>query len=154
MWWGAGGRRSDHPQVSFAAAGPQAARICGDHELAYQLGDGSPLARLYDAGAYVLLLGVDHTVNTSLHLAENRSPQAAGRRQRNGLPIPGQHGGSDWVEVDYIDLDDGDFPAVGAAFEGAHPESVHVAGVAQATARLLAQPALVDFAVGWFAQHR
>lgn len=147
-------RRSHHPQTSFAARGPQAAQICDGHQLAYQLGEASPLARLHDADACVLLLGVGHAVNTSLHLAEYRSPQAADRRVRTGLPVTGEDGESEWLEVDDVDSDASDFPEVGAAFEAAHPEAVQVVGVAQATARLLPQRSLVDFAVDWFARHR
>lgn len=146
--------RSHHPQTSFAAEGPRAARICDGQTLANQLGERSPLARLYEADALVLLLGVDHTVNTSLHLAEYRSPQAPARRTRNGLPVAGEHGGTEWIEVDDIDVDASDFAAVGAAFEAADPQAVQTAGIAQAAARLLPQRPLVDFAVTWFAQHR
>ena len=65
-----GVRRSSHPTVSFAAAGPRAAELVDRHDLADGLGDESPLARLYDADGFVLLLGVSHWNNTSLHLAE------------------------------------------------------------------------------------
>ena len=53
-----GALRSDHPHVSFAALGPAAERIVAGHRLADMLGEGSPLARLYDLDADVLLLGV------------------------------------------------------------------------------------------------
>jgi aminoglycoside 3-N-acetyltransferase len=36
------------------------------------LGNGSPLARIYDLDGYVLLLCVPYTSNTSFHLAEYR----------------------------------------------------------------------------------
>src|SRR5205085_4042113 len=68
-----GSQRSDHPLVSFTALGPNAERIAANHELANGLGEGSPLARLYDLDAHVLLLGVGHANNTSLHLAEYRT---------------------------------------------------------------------------------
>lgn len=90
-----GARRSDHPQVSFAALGPAAERIVADHALADMLGAGSPLARLYDLDAEVLLLGVDHGHNTSLHLAEYRQP--APPRQRCGAAVLTADGGREWV---------------------------------------------------------
>ena len=53
-----GARRSDHPTVSVVARGPQADCVVEGHSLAYGLGEGSPLARLYELDAKVLLLGV------------------------------------------------------------------------------------------------
>jgi aminoglycoside 3-N-acetyltransferase len=63
--------RSNHPLASFSAHGPNAEQVTADH--ADELGERSPLARLYDLDAHVLLLGVGHDRNTSLHLAETRS---------------------------------------------------------------------------------
>ena len=73
-----GALRSAHPHVSFAALGPAAEQVVAGHTLADMLGEGSPLARLYDLDADVLLLGVDHSVSTSLHLAEYRCPGRPG----------------------------------------------------------------------------
>jgi aminoglycoside 3-N-acetyltransferase len=67
-----GVRRSAHPSVSFAAFGPHAQMVLADHSLDDDLGEGSPLARVYDLDGQVLLLGVGHDNNTSLHLAEYR----------------------------------------------------------------------------------
>ncbi len=66
-------QRSRHPTSSFAAIGPQAARIVGDHALESPFGEASPLARLYELDADVLLLGVGLDKCTALHLAECRA---------------------------------------------------------------------------------
>lgn len=145
--------RSHHPEVSFAASGPAAQQVCGSHSLAYRLGEGSPLARLYEAGGWVLLLGVDHSVNTSLHLAEYRvSPRA--HHIRRGLPVPGGDGTAEWREVDDVAIDESDFARIGSAFEAAHPAEVTAVDVAHASARLMRQRLLVDFAVEWMGAHR
>ena len=70
-----GAVRSGHPRVSFAAVGPRAERITAEHadDASGGLGEQSPLARLYELDASVLLLGVGHDRNTSLHLAEARA---------------------------------------------------------------------------------
>ncbi len=65
--------RSAHPNCSFAASGPAAADIVGDHRLESPLGEHSPLARLYARDATVLLLGVGFDSCTLLHLAELRA---------------------------------------------------------------------------------
>ena len=65
-------RRSSHPILSFA--GVQADRFLAAQTPADPLG---VLAALADADGWILLLGVDHTVNTSIHYAE----RLAGRRQ-------------------------------------------------------------------------
>jgi aminoglycoside 3-N-acetyltransferase len=67
-WTGA--KRSNHPIVSFAALGANADFFTRNVPFHYPLGSESPLARLHQMDGYVLLLGVRHKVNTSLHLAE------------------------------------------------------------------------------------
>ncbi len=144
-----GAVRSDHPAYSFCAVGPRAGEVTSGHSLPYGLGEGSPLARCYDLGADVLLLGVGHANNTSLHLAEARSG-AAGTVTR-GAPVL-VDGARRWVTFPDVDIDTDDFEAVGAA---ALAEGLERTGpVGHGTGRLLAQPALVDFATGWFRVHR
>lgn len=61
--------RSDHP-MAFAAAGPEAELITADPLPLPPHLPASPVGRVYDLDGQVLLLGVDHTANTTLHLAE------------------------------------------------------------------------------------
>ncbi len=63
--------RSTHPLLSFA--GIQLAEAIASQTIEDPL---APIQWLLDQQGYVLLLGVDHTVNTSIHLAE----QKAGRK--------------------------------------------------------------------------
>lgn len=65
-------RRSLHPILSFV--GVNAARFLDSQTLEEPL---KPVEKLMEAGGWVLLLGVDHTVNTSIHYAE----RIAGRKQ-------------------------------------------------------------------------
>lgn len=64
--------RSTHPHLSSAAWGTEALSVVADHSLECGLGEGSPLARIYDRDGWVLLLGVGYDKNTSFHLGESR----------------------------------------------------------------------------------
>lgn len=62
--------RSPHPTKSVAAIGPKAQSLLVDHDPANSLGPNSPLHRLLDPDGRILLLGVDHTTNSAIHVAE------------------------------------------------------------------------------------
>jgi aminoglycoside N3'-acetyltransferase len=69
FWRMPGVARSEHP-FAFAAAGPEAESItAGPLPLPPHVHD-SPIGRVYDRDGQVLLLGVGHDANTTLHLAE------------------------------------------------------------------------------------
>jgi aminoglycoside 3-N-acetyltransferase len=70
FWRQPGVLRSTHPAGSFAAEGPLAERICQRQPLSPPHGPDSPVGRVHDLGGQVLLLGVTHSENTMLHLAE------------------------------------------------------------------------------------
>ena len=137
--------RSNHPHVSVCARGPLARQITDHHQLEDSMGEHSPFARLYDAGAYVLQLGTDR--NSCLHLAEHRSGMRG--RVTQGAPIV-EDGERVWKVFDDLDYDDS-FPPVKAAFEASG--GVKVGQVGSATSRLMPVRRLVDFATAWFRAH-
>lgn len=143
--------RSNHPQLSFAAWGKYANWVTGGHSLAMGLGDESPLARVYDLDGSVLLLGVGHENNTSLHLAEARAVILR-RMMRQGAPVMVK-GKRKWVWYDDLDWNSDDFPQIGADFASA-TSFERVGQVAQATARLMPQRPLVDYTVSWMEARR
>jgi aminoglycoside 3-N-acetyltransferase len=146
-----GVRRSGHPAFSFGAVGPDAARITDGHDLAFGMGEGSPLARLYEADARVLLLGVGHGNNTSLHLAEYRAAYEGKDWIRQGSPMV-VDGERRWVTYDDLEPDDSDFGRLGAAFAATGAELRGTVGAG--TARLMRQRDVVDFAVTWMEANR
>ena len=62
--------RSDNPHA-FAAIGPRAAELTRPHPVDVPHGLDSPPGRAYELDAQVLLLGVGHDANTTIHVAEN-----------------------------------------------------------------------------------
>jgi aminoglycoside 3-N-acetyltransferase len=62
-------QRSDSPHA-FAAVGPEAAPITAPHPIDLPHGLNSPVGRVYERDGQVLLLGVGHDSNTTIHLAE------------------------------------------------------------------------------------
>ncbi|NHN47687.1 AAC(3) family N-acetyltransferase [Halostella sp. JP-L12] len=145
-----GVRRSRHPCVSFAARGADAEFVTADHAYDYPLGEESPLARLYELDAAVLLLGTGHDTNTSLHLAEYRASYPK-TEVVDGGPIL-EDGERRWIEYEDVAGDTSDFRELGAAFEAAADPPTGPVGEGRAT--LCSQVELVDFAVEWFEENR
>ncbi len=135
--------RSAHPSSSFAAWGAGKEAITAQHALDYSLGEQSPLARIYDRDGWVLLLGVGHGNNTSLHLAEYRvsvvEMSQASPVIENGVRV--------WKSYREIEYDDEPFPTLGADLEATG--AVQIGKIGAATARLMRQRVLVDFGVQW-----
>jgi aminoglycoside N3'-acetyltransferase len=145
-----GAVQSSHPSASFVAVGPNATAIMEGHELANGLGERSPLGRLYDLDASVLLLGVGHANNTSLHLAEYRSDNP--KRwitQSAAVMVDGERTWASWQQ---LEGDTDDFEILGHAFAATGLQQTGPVGAG--TAHLMRQQEVVDFAVKWFDEHR
>jgi len=70
FWREQGTLRSNSPHA-FAARGPAAVEITADHAIDVPHGLDSPVGRVYEREGSVLLLGVGHDANTTIHLAES-----------------------------------------------------------------------------------
>jgi aminoglycoside 3-N-acetyltransferase len=91
--------RSDNP-ASFAAVGPLAKEITAPHPIAPPHGLDSPVGRVCALGGAVLLLGIDHSSNTTVHLAETiaRVPYRVRHSAmivRDGAPVRYEYDESD-----------------------------------------------------------
>jgi aminoglycoside 3-N-acetyltransferase len=142
--------RSRHPVFSCAAWGADAEAIVSDHSYDDGLGEDSPLGSVYDRGGSVLLLGVDHDANTSIHLAEYRADITT-ERVENTVPIL-QDGDRVMVAYEDIETSTEDFEDLGADFE--EQVGCEIGSVGEAEATLLDQSKLVDFAVEWLEANR
>lgn len=143
--------RSSHPRDSFAACGPRAERIVADHPLPYALGEQSPLARIYALDGSVLLLGVDHGNNSSLHLAEYRADLPVTDWISEGSPAL-VDGVRTWVTYPDRAGNSDDFAALGEAFAQTGRERRGPVGAG--VGRLMRQREAVDFGAGWMEKHR
>lgn len=147
-----GAARSGHPQTSFAALGPAADALTARHGADCHFGEDSPLAALYERDAQILLLGTEFDTCTAFHLAEYRVARPPRRRYRCVVTTGGRRG---WWEYEDVDLDDSDFGALGRDFEESdRTGAVRTGLVGAARSRLVRLTAAVDFAAGWFAEHR
>lgn len=146
-----GAVRSDHPAFSLAALGPNAGYLVADHAITEDAGDRSPLGKLYELDGHVLLLGVEHWNNTSLHLAEFRADYPGKRNLSTGsaILVDGQR---QWVTYEVLDTYYKDFGEIGDAFDAAH--KIAVQKINEAEVRFFRQRLVVDFAVAWIEAHR
>ncbi len=144
--------RSAHPVGSFSAIGKHANYLTSDHtSLEEMFGDESPIGKLYKLDGHVLLLGVGHGNNTSLHLAEYRAnlPAKPPIHEGSAMLVDGQR---EWVEYEMFRIDDEDFPQIGAAFSQAKGQTDGIVGLAATI--LVKQRPLVDFAIKWMETNR
>jgi len=145
--------RSTHPHVSFSGWGERAVEILSNHSLEDSLGENSPLARLYDADGWVLLLGAGFDTNTSFHLAEYRAEFASRERVTLGAPVI-YDGHRRWKTFSDINYNSDDFDEIGKAFLKSYKQAVRTGTVGMAPSYLFRQRLAVDFAVKWLHTHR
>jgi len=145
-----GAVRSDHPQVSFAALGPEAHRLMAVHDLDCHLGERSPLAALYEADASVLLFGVGYESCTALHLAEYRLPKPPPLRSYRCFV---NHGGRRrQLHFQAPQTDARDFDRIGAALD--ETDVVQRGEVGGSAARVVPVRRAVCFAIRWMQVRR
>lgn len=63
--------RSFHPAHSVSVIGPEAGYLTENHQTSF--GIGSPIDRLAQTGGKILLIGVGHVSNSTIHVAESHA---------------------------------------------------------------------------------
>jgi aminoglycoside 3-N-acetyltransferase len=145
-----GAVRSEHPQTSFAALGFLARSLMSGHAANCHFGETSPLARLYDIGAWVMLLGVGYEACSAFHLAEYRYVKQPPTRTYRCVVM--KRGKRCWWEYTDVDLDDRNIRAFGEYHDQAG--TVISGRVANADCRLMPITSIVDIAIEWLRIHR
>ncbi|KAL6924136.1 hypothetical protein FSST1_001410 [Fusarium sambucinum] len=143
-----GAMRSSHPQTSFSAVGANATLITEGHALDCMFGERSPLARLEELGAKILLLGVDFDKCTCFHLAEYR----IGPQTFDNSFAASVNGAREWTTVSDVAINDDDFLELGNEFlKGSDVMRGHIGA---ASCYLFSLKKAVQFAQKWMALHR
>ncbi|MFW9957881.1 MAG: aminoglycoside N(3)-acetyltransferase [Candidatus Odinarchaeota archaeon] len=143
--------RSPHPQASFGAWGKMAQYVVEKHPVDDVFGDNSPLGRLYELDAKILLIGIGLNANTSLHHAEFRAKLPNMPIEHLGAAVI-ENGKRVWKTWKQIEYDDSDFQQIAAEFEkktGRRPVYI-----GQAESHLFSMRELVDFGVEWLLNNR
>jgi len=147
-----GAVRSDHPQSSFGAIGPDAGHLMADHQLKCHLGEYSPLAKLYKIDAQVLMIGVGYRACTAFHLAEYRYRESPPSTEYSCAVIV--NGLRQWIAYEDVVLDDEDFEEIGETLNRDRGSFVKKGHVGEAESLLVPLVQTVDHAKGWMDQYR
>ena len=142
--------RSNHPQVSFCASGKYAKEITNDHQLTPQFGMNSPLGKMYELNAKVLLLGVEYDSCTSFHLAEALNDNMPKKRMGAAIVEDNKRTWK-WFEDFAYDSNE-DFEQIGKTFEDTG--NVIVGKIGNGECRMFDMRTGVDFAQNWLAKNR
>jgi len=100
-----GALRSGNPGASLVALGARAEWLTADHPLDYGYGEGSPLAKLVEAGGKVLMLGAPLDTLTLLHHAEHLAKIPGKRIRRIEVPLA-TLAGTQWRMIEEFDTGD------------------------------------------------
>ncbi len=143
--------RSPHPQASFGAWGKRAQYVVDKHPVEDVFGEESPLGRLYDLDAKILLIGIGLNANTALHHAEFRAKLPNMPMENPGAAVL-ENGKRVWKTWEQIEYNDEDFPQIAAEFEEATGRTPFDIG--QAESHLFPMRGLIDFGVTWLRKNR
>lgn len=146
-----GSIRSNHPARSVCAWGKHAEYLTEQHTLSNIFGEGSPIAKLYELDAKVLLLGVGYDKNTSIHLADVRA-EYPGKHECVEHSAIIENGVRVWKEYSTLFVDGEDFEEIGEAFE--KECNLAIGKIGEADSRLMKQRDIVDFSVSWIEKNR
>ena len=116
---------SNHPIASFMSIGKHAKWITQSHPLQDEFGLKSPLARMVELKAKVMLIGVDYEVCTGMHLGEHLSGKRPLQIQGSRMNVSGKE---EWVKFLTPAYDSAAFNPIGRAMEMQNKTQVGLVG--------------------------
>ena len=149
-----GALRSGNPGAAVTALGARADWLTRDHPLDYGYGEGSPLAKLVEAGGKVLNIGAPRDTMTLLHHAEHLARIPGKRLKRYEVPFTTDTGVV-WRMVEEFDTGD---PVIDGLDEDYFAEIVtgflatgrgREGRVGEAASLVVPADEIVAFAVDW-----
>ncbi len=143
--------RSAHPQSSFGAWGKNAEYVVERHPVDDEFGERSPLAKLYELRAKILLIGIGYMCNTSLHHAEAKANLPNMPIEKKGAAVL-ENGERTWKAWEQPEYDDGDFHKIAADFE--EKEGLSPVYIGQAESHIFSMRELVEYGVDWLKKNR
>ena len=153
-----GARRSLNPGASVAAIGARADWLTSDHPLDYGYGEGSPFAKLVEAGGKVLMAGAPLDTMTLLHHAEHLAQIPNKRLRRCEVPFL-RCGSVEWRMVEEFDTSVPIVPGLADDYFGEVVRAFLAAGggqqglVGEAPSVLVEAAPICRFAVAWLERH-
>lgn len=153
-----GAYRSGNPGASIAAVGAQAAWLTADHPLDYGYGEGSPLAKLVQAGGKVLMVGAPRDTMTLLHHAEHLAQIPNKRIRRYEVPLATAEG-SCWRMVEEFETSEPVIPGLADDYFATIVNGYLAAGegqqgaVGNAPSLVVEAETMCRFAVNWLERH-
>lgn len=142
--------RSNHPNVSFSALGKNAKIITEEHLLTPQFGLQTPLGKLYNLNAKVLLLGVTYDSCTSFHLAEVLTEKLPSKKMGTAMM---ENNKRVWKWFQDLEYDSSaDFEKIGADLD--KTGLVKIDKIGNAISRVFPMQKGVDFAKNWLLENR
>ncbi|WP_064706469.1 aminoglycoside 3-N-acetyltransferase [Rhizobium bangladeshense] len=153
-----GARRSGNPGASVAAMGARADWLTADHPLDYGYGEGSPLAKLVEAGAKVLMAGAPLDTMTLLHHAEHLADIPNKRLRRYEAPFA-TSAGVVWRMIEEFDTGDPVVPDLASDYFGEIVRAFLASGagaqglIGEAPSVLVDAASICSFAVAWLEHH-
>ncbi|WP_226659346.1 aminoglycoside N(3)-acetyltransferase [Pseudalkalibacillus hwajinpoensis] len=137
--------RSEHPMYSFSAWGKEKDYVTENQLLQAGFGEKSPLEKIYELDGKILLIGVGHESNTSLHLSEHAKLDHVRVTKSAAIMEEGKRVWKTYHEIDY---DSDCFEKIGYEFE--RMESYQKMKIGRAVCKLFDQREMVDFGRKWF----